>query len=184
MRTLGIDPVELLVLPKMLALAIALPLLTVFADVTGVFGGMLMARARLDVGFVEFIDRFGRELQGASFLIGVGKSFVFALIIALIGCFRVFRTRGSATASAGRRRSPSCSRSSSSSSPTPASRWRSASWTCSVDAAPEAVIRMRGIATRFGRHVVHENLDLDVAPRRDPQSPAAAARASRCCCAR
>ena len=96
MRTLGIDPVELLVLPKMLALAIALPLLTVFADVTGVFGGMLMARTRLDVGFVEFVDRFGRELQGASFLIGVGKSFVFALIIALIGCFQGFRTRGSA----------------------------------------------------------------------------------------
>lgn len=96
MRTLGIDPIELLVLPKIAALAIALPLLTVFADVTGVLGGMIMARAQLDVGFVEFYDRFGRELRGASLLIGVGKSWVFAVIIATIGCFQGFRTRGSA----------------------------------------------------------------------------------------
>ena len=96
MRTLGIEPIELLVLPKVMALAVALPLLTVFADVTGTFGGMIMARAQLDVGFHEFIDRFGRELRGASLLIGVGKSLVFAMIIALIGCFQGFRTRGSA----------------------------------------------------------------------------------------
>ncbi|MCO5122597.1 MAG: MlaE family lipid ABC transporter permease subunit [Rhizobacter sp.] len=96
MRTLGIDPIELLVLPKIAALAIALPLLTVFADVTGVIGGMIMARAQLDVGFYEFIDRFGRELRGSSLLIGIGKSWVFAIIIAVIGCFQGFRTRGSA----------------------------------------------------------------------------------------
>jgi phospholipid/cholesterol/gamma-HCH transport system permease protein len=96
MRTLGIDPLELLVLPKVMALAIALPLLTVFADATGVFGGMIMARAQLDIGFYEFVDRFGRELHGASLLIGVGKSLVFALIVAMIGCFQGFRTRGSA----------------------------------------------------------------------------------------
>lgn len=96
MRTLGIDPIELLVLPKMIALAIALPLLTLFADATGVFGGMLMAQVGLDVGYHEFLNRFGRELRGASLLIGIGKSFVFAVIIALIGCFQGFRTRGSA----------------------------------------------------------------------------------------
>ena len=96
MRTLGIDPIELLVLPKIAALAIALPLLTVFADMTGVLGGMIMARAQLDVGFTEFLERFGRELRGASLLIGVGKAAVFAIIIAVIGCFQGFRTRGSA----------------------------------------------------------------------------------------
>jgi phospholipid/cholesterol/gamma-HCH transport system permease protein len=96
MRTLGIEPFELLVLPKVAALAIALPLLTVWADVTGVFGGMVMARMQLGIGFHEFIDRFGRELHGASLLIGVGKAWVFALIVALIGCFQGFRTHGSA----------------------------------------------------------------------------------------
>lgn len=96
MRTLGIDPLGLLVLPKLFALAIALPLLTVFADITGVFGGMLMARSQLGIGMVEFIDRFGREIHGASLLIGVGKSIVFAAIITTIGCFQGFQTRGSA----------------------------------------------------------------------------------------
>jgi hypothetical protein len=58
MRTIGIAPLDLLVLPKIIALVIALPLLTVFADVLGVFGGMIMARAQLGVGFSEFLDRF------------------------------------------------------------------------------------------------------------------------------
>jgi phospholipid/cholesterol/gamma-HCH transport system permease protein len=96
MQTLAIDPIELLVLPKLLALAIALPLLTVFADLTGVVGGMVMARVQLDIGFAEFIERFGREMSGSTLLVGVGKSLVFAAVIALIGCFQGFRTRGSA----------------------------------------------------------------------------------------
>ncbi|SEA54921.1 ABC transporter permease [Variovorax sp. YR216] len=96
MRTIAIDPIGLLVLPKVLALAIALPLLTVFADMTGVLGGMVMARVQLDIGFPEFIDRFGREMQGSTLMVGVGKSLVFAVVIALIGCFQGFRTRGSA----------------------------------------------------------------------------------------
>ena len=96
MRTIAIDPIELLVLPKVFALAVALPLLTVFADLTGVFGGMVMARSQLDIGFHEFIDRFGREMHGATLLIGIGKSLVFAIVIALIGCFQGFRTHGSA----------------------------------------------------------------------------------------
>ncbi len=96
MRTLGIAPLEQLVLPRLLALAIALPLLTVWADITGVFGGMVMARTQLGIGFHEFLDRFGVELRGASLLVGLGKSLVFAGVIALIGCFQGFRTRGSA----------------------------------------------------------------------------------------
>jgi len=96
MRTLAIDPIELLVLPKIIALAVALPLLTIFADITGVLGGMVMARSKLDISFYEFIDRFGREMQGAALLIGIGKSFVFAFVIATIGCFQGFRTQGSA----------------------------------------------------------------------------------------
>lgn len=96
MRTLGIDPIEMLVLPKILALAVALPLLTLFADITGVIGGMMMARSQLDIGFHEFLDRFGREMQGDTLMIGIGKSFVFAIVIALIGCFQGFRTHGGA----------------------------------------------------------------------------------------
>ena len=96
MRTLGIAPLDLLVLPKILALMIALPLLTVFADVLGVFGGMIMARAQLGVGFGEFLDRLVKAVSITSYLIGIGKAPVFAAIIAVVGCFQGFRTRGGA----------------------------------------------------------------------------------------
>ena len=96
LRTLGISPQELLVLPKIIALVITLPLLTVFADVLGVFGGMVMARAQLDVGFADFLDRFVKAVSATSYLTGIGKAPVFAAIIATIGCYQGMRTRGGA----------------------------------------------------------------------------------------
>jgi phospholipid/cholesterol/gamma-HCH transport system permease protein len=96
MRTLDIAPHELLVLPKIIALVIALPLLTVFADVMGVFGGMLMAHQQLDVGFGEFLDRLVKAIVMSTLLTGIGKAPVFAFIIAVIGCYQGFRTRGGA----------------------------------------------------------------------------------------
>lgn len=96
LRTIGIDPLQRLVLPKFVALAVALPLLTVFADITGVFGGMVMARTQLGIGFTEFADRFGSVMQGSALLIGIGKAFVFAFIIVAVGCFQGLRTQGSA----------------------------------------------------------------------------------------
>jgi phospholipid/cholesterol/gamma-HCH transport system permease protein len=96
MRTLGIAPIEVLVLPKVIAMMIAMPLLTVAADVAGVFGGMLSARAQLDVGFVEFIDRLGKAIGPSTFMVGIGKAPVFAGIIAIVGCFQGFRTKGGA----------------------------------------------------------------------------------------
>jgi phospholipid/cholesterol/gamma-HCH transport system permease protein len=96
MRTIAINPQERLVVPKAIALGVALPLLTVFADITGVFGGMVMARTQLDIGFSEFADRFGTVMQGSALLLGVGKSLVFAGIIVVVGCFQGFRTAGSA----------------------------------------------------------------------------------------
>lgn len=96
MRTLGIAPLEMLVLPKVVALTLALPLLTVFADVAGVIGGMLMARSQLGVGYVEFIDRFGKAVELSTYGVGLAKAPVFALIIVVIGCFQGFRTHGGA----------------------------------------------------------------------------------------
>ena len=96
MRTIGIEPLEFLVLPKIFALLAALPLLTVFADVTGVWGGMVMARSQLDISFHEFLVRFGSEIHLSALLIGVGKAVVFAAIIAIVGCYQGFRTKGNA----------------------------------------------------------------------------------------
>lgn len=96
MRTMGIDPLELLIAPKVLALVVAVPLLTAFADVTGVFGGMVIARTQLDVGFNAFLDRFERVIFPTDYLIGVGKAPVFAVIIAMIGCYQGLCVSGSA----------------------------------------------------------------------------------------
>jgi phospholipid/cholesterol/gamma-HCH transport system permease protein len=96
MRTLGIAPLEQLVLPKIIALLIALPLLTVFADFLGVFGGMLMARAQLGVGYAEFGERLVKAVSVTAYMVGIGKAPVFAGIIAVVGCFQGFRTQGGA----------------------------------------------------------------------------------------
>ena len=96
MRTIGIRPLELLVLPKVIALVIALPLLTVFADVLGVFGGMIMARSQLGISFGEFQDRFVKAVSITAYIVGIGKAPVFAIIISVVGCFQGFRTKGGA----------------------------------------------------------------------------------------
>ena len=96
LRTIGVGPTELLVLPKLLALIIALPLLTVYADAAGLLGGMIMASSKLDVSYSVFIDRLGDAIHLSSFLTGIGKAPVFAAIIALVGCHQGFQVTGSA----------------------------------------------------------------------------------------
>ena len=96
MRTLGIAPMELLVVPKVIALVIAMPLLTVFADVMGVAGGMLMAQSQLGVSYNEFLERMAKAVSVTSYMVGIAKAPVFAIIISLVGCFQGFRTRGGA----------------------------------------------------------------------------------------
>ncbi len=96
LRTLGISPTELLVLPRMLGLAIALPLLTVLADIFGIFGGMLMARGMLGLNFYDFLQRFQDAIQLKTFVIGMIKTPVFAMVIASIGCYQGLQVSGSA----------------------------------------------------------------------------------------
>lgn len=96
MRTLGISPQEMLVLPKLIALVISLPLLTMFADMLGVLGGAIMAKTQLGIGYSEFIDRFVYSVTPTTLLVGLGKAPVFAAIIVIVGCFQGFRTKGGA----------------------------------------------------------------------------------------
>ena len=96
MRTLGLSPQEMLVLPKLLAMLIVMPLLTVFADVLGVFGGMVLARAQLGVGFPEFTDRLVKAVGMSTYLVGIAKAPVFGAIIVTVGCYQGFRTQGGA----------------------------------------------------------------------------------------
>ena len=96
LRVLGIAPAELLVLPRIFALVVALPLLTLFSDVLGVVGGMVMARAKLDVSYAVFVDRLPHAIDLSTLWVGLFKAPVFAVIIALVGCFQGLRTRGGA----------------------------------------------------------------------------------------
>ena len=98
LRTIGIRPMDMLVIPKVFALMVALPLLTVYADAMGVLGGMVMADLQLGVSFQEFLQRFPQAVSVRSFLIGVGKAPVFALLIALVGCYQGFKVSGGAEA--------------------------------------------------------------------------------------
>ncbi len=94
-RTLGLSPMQLLVVPRVCALMIAVPLLTVYADVLGVLGGSVIASSQLNVSFTEFISRFEEAVAIRHFFIGIGKAPFFAIIIALVGCYQGFQIRGS-----------------------------------------------------------------------------------------
>ncbi|MFO1324665.1 MAG: MlaE family lipid ABC transporter permease subunit [Burkholderiales bacterium] len=96
LRTIGVAPLDQLVLPKLIALVIVLPLLTVYTDITGVLGGMVMARGKLDISFAMFVDRLDEAIALSSYWTGISKAPVFAMIIALIGCYRGFHVTGSA----------------------------------------------------------------------------------------
>jgi phospholipid/cholesterol/gamma-HCH transport system permease protein len=94
--TMGVTPGQLLLLPRIMGLFIALPLLTVWADIWGIFGGMIMANNMLGVTWYDFLDRFQREIPLRALIIGIGKAPVFALLIASIGCFEGIQVEGSA----------------------------------------------------------------------------------------
>jgi len=96
MRTIGIAPMDLLVLPKIMALIIAVPLLTVYADILGVVGGMVMAKTQLGINFEDFLDRMEDAVRVSSLMVGLGKALVFAVIVGIVGCFQGFRVSGSA----------------------------------------------------------------------------------------
>jgi phospholipid/cholesterol/gamma-HCH transport system permease protein len=96
LRTIGLDPVEVLVLPRILALVIALPLLTVFADLMGLVGGALMSFIVLDISLVQFAERFKTVIPMWSFWIGMIKAPVFGLAIGLVGCREGLGVSGSA----------------------------------------------------------------------------------------
>lgn len=96
LRTMAITPMDQLVIPKLIALVVALPLLTVYADIMGVLGGMVMSGSMLGIGMSTFLDRLLEAVSLQSYLTGVGKAPVFAAIIATVGCFQGFQVGGSA----------------------------------------------------------------------------------------
>ena len=91
MSSMGFSPWHFLVIPRLFALVISLPLLVFFADIVSVFGGMVIASTKLDVSFIEFIDRIKETVALKHLIIGLIKAPIFGCIIATIGCFRGFQ---------------------------------------------------------------------------------------------
>lgn len=94
--TMGVTPSELLLLPRIAGLVIALPLLTIWADILGVFGGMVMSNNMLSITWYDFMQRFPSVIPLRALFIGFGKAPVFALIIASVGCFQGMKVEGGA----------------------------------------------------------------------------------------
>lgn len=98
LRTLGLQPVRFLLVPKVLAFTIAQPLLAIYANALGVAGGALVAVLYLNIGPDAFWQRLQEQIELRDVLAGVGKSVVFAWLICLIGAYYGFATRGGADA--------------------------------------------------------------------------------------
>jgi len=91
----GVDPLEVLVLPRILGLVIALPLLTVIADLIGLAGGALLCLSLLDMPVVQFVNRAELAIADTTFWVGIWKAPVFALLIAMAGTWHGLQVRGS-----------------------------------------------------------------------------------------
>ncbi len=96
MGTLGLDPMEVLVLPRVLALMLTLPFLTFFADIMGVLGGAVMTILALDLTSAQFMTQLKQAVTLDDFMVGIVKAPVHAYIIAMVGCYEGLRVRQTA----------------------------------------------------------------------------------------
>jgi phospholipid/cholesterol/gamma-HCH transport system permease protein len=98
LKTLGISPMEFLVLPRMLALVIMMPILCVYADPMGILGGLIVGVGMLNLGLIEYLNQTQASLSLSYFWIGLFYGAVFGVLIALSGCLRGMQCGRSASA--------------------------------------------------------------------------------------
>ncbi len=98
LSTMGISPMEFLVLPRMLALILMMPLLTIYSDLVGILGGAVVAVGMLGITPTEYFEQTRGAVHVTDFLLGVGKSAVFGVVVALAGCLRGMQSGRSAAA--------------------------------------------------------------------------------------
>lgn len=96
LKTFGVDPIEVLVIPRLLALMIALPLLTFYANILGLLGGAIMANLVIDISYSQFWIQLKHAIKLWTFGVGMIKAPVFAFIIAMVGCFEGLQVAGGA----------------------------------------------------------------------------------------
>src|SRR4030095_3025908 len=96
LHVMGLDPMELLVVPRLIALVITLPLLTFFSDMMGLLGGGMISLSLLQVSPLQYIDRVHQAVDGNDLFVGLFKAPIFGFLIAVIGCMHGLRVSGSA----------------------------------------------------------------------------------------
>jgi len=96
MRVLGLNPNQVLIVPRILGLVIALPVLTIFADIAGIAGGALIAVGSMGISGLQFVERVAYSTDLADFYVGMSKAPVFALLIAAVGTLRGMQVKSSA----------------------------------------------------------------------------------------
>lgn len=96
LRVMGLNPNQVLIIPRVLGLVIALPLLTVFADAAGLLGGAFIGATVLDINGFAFTERLASSIQVNDVLVGISKAPVFAFLIAVTGTLRGMQVSGSA----------------------------------------------------------------------------------------
>ena len=101
LKTLGISPMEFLVLPRMLALALMMPLLCLYANVMGILGGMVVGVGMLNIGFIQYYNETAKAINLWNLGIGLFSGIVFGVIVALSGCMRGMQCGRSASAVGG-----------------------------------------------------------------------------------
>ena len=94
MKTMGFDPFKFLVLPRVIALIVAMPLIVFLADVAGIFGEMVVMENYLNIGFDSYLARFEQEVEIKHLYVGLFKAPFFGVVIAFIGCMRGFQISG------------------------------------------------------------------------------------------
>ena len=96
LKVMGIEPMQVLVVPRVIALVITLPLLTFFADIMGLIGGAAISQFLLDVSPTQYLTRLPHVVDGSDLFVGLFKAPIFAFFIAIIGCMHGLRVSGSA----------------------------------------------------------------------------------------
>jgi phospholipid/cholesterol/gamma-HCH transport system permease protein len=98
LKTMGVSPMEFLVLPRMLALVIMMPLLCIYADLMGILGGLVVGVGMLDISLTQYIVQTKAALNLNHFFIGLFQAAVFGVLVALAGCLRGLQCGRSASA--------------------------------------------------------------------------------------
>lgn len=96
LRSMGLEPPRFLVVPRLTAMLLMLPLLTIFADVVSILGGMWIAQTYAHISYDAFLSSVRQSISFTDVLKGVFKAFVFAVIIAMVGAYQGLTTRGGA----------------------------------------------------------------------------------------